>query len=48
MILRDVMFLPLKIVHAPHFLQIVAEVKTMRLPHVLKLWLWVSKGMLPV
>ena len=32
----------------PHFLNIVVEVKTSEPPHVLKLWLVVSKGMLPV
>ena len=32
----------------PHFLPIVVEVKAMGPPHVLKLWLGVSKGMLPV
>ena len=31
-----------------HFLIIVVEVKALGLPHVLKLWLWVSKGMLHV
>ena len=32
----------------PHVTKIVVEVKALGLSHVLKLWLWVRKGMLPV
>ena len=35
-------------VFIPHFLKIVVEVKASGPPHVLKLWLGVIKGMLPV
>ena len=37
-----------ELVFTPHFLEIVVEVKALGLPHVLELWLGVSKGMLPV
>ena len=33
---------------SPHVLKIVVEAKAEGPPHVLLLWLWVSKGMLPV
>ena len=45
---QDVSFLPPRASFPPHFLTIVVEVKTSGPPHVLILWLGVSKGMLPV
>ena len=39
---------PPRLVFTPHFLKIVVEVTTWGPPHLSKLWLWVSKGMLPV
>ena len=39
------MFLPFR---ASYYTTSVVEAKTSGLPHVLKLWLGVSKGMLPV
>ena len=45
---RDVAFLPPLATFPPHFLKIVlALCKAYRPPHVLGLWLGVSKGMLP-
>ena len=41
-------FLPPELVFPPHFLKIVVELKASGPPHVLELWLGVSKGMLPV
>ena len=46
---QDVVFLPSlppELVLTPHFLKIVIEVKASEPPHVLKLWLGVSKRML--
>ena len=45
---QDVVFQPSSASYSPHFLKIVAEAKASGLRHVLKQWLWVSKGMLPV
>ena len=45
---QDVTFLPSRANFSPHFLKIVVEVKASGPPHVLALWLGVSKGMLPV
>ena len=45
---QDVMLLPSRASFQPHFLKRVAEVKAYGPPHVLKLRLGVSKGMLPV
>ena len=45
---HDVVFLPSRACLHPAFLIIMIEVKALRLPHDLDLWLWVSKGMLPV
>ena len=42
------MFLPSELGLTPHFLNNVVDVKTSGLRHVLKLWIEVSKGMLPV
>ena len=39
---------PPGLVFPPHFLIIVIEVNASGPPHVLELWLWVGKGMLPV
>ena len=44
---QDVAFLPSGASFLPHFTTIVVEVKAVGTPHVLKLWLRVSKGMLP-
>ena len=41
-------FCPPELVLPQHFLKIVIEVKASESPHVLKLWLGVSKGMLNV
>ena len=46
--LQDVAFLPPELLLTPHLLKIVVEVKASGSPHVLRLWLTVSKGMLPV
>ena len=46
--LQDVKLLPSRASFPPHFIQIVVEVKASGSPHVLKLWLVVRKGMLPV
>ena len=43
----EVAFLPSRASFTPHFLEILMDVKASGLPHVLKLWLGVSKGMLP-
>ena len=45
---QDVAFLPSRASFPQHFLQFVAEVNALRQPHVLKLWLRVSRAMLPV
>ena len=45
---QNAAFLPPRASFPPHFLNIVVEVKASGPPHVLKLWLGVSKGMLPV
>ena len=45
---HNVAFQPPEHDFPPHFLDIVAEVKAAEPPHVLKAWLGVSKGMLPV
>ena len=45
---QDVEFLPFRASFPPHFIKIVVEVKASGPSHVLKLWLGVSKGMLPV
>ena len=37
-----------KLVFTPHFLKIVVGVKALGPPHVLRLWLGVSKGMFPI
>ena len=42
----NVAFLPT--VFPPHFSNVVVEENTLAAPHVLKLWLGVSTGMLPV
>ena len=42
---QDVAFLPIEIVLAPHFIVTVVEVKSLGLPHVLKLLLPVSEDM---
>ena len=39
---------PPELIFPPHFLKIVVEVKASGPPHVLKLWLVISKGMLPI
>ena len=39
---------PPKLDLAPHFLKIVVDVKALGPPHVLRLSLWVSKGILPI
>ena len=44
----DVAFLPSRASFPPHFLNIVVEVKALRQPHVLSLWLGVSKGIFPM
>ena len=46
----DVAFLPSKASFMQHFFEILVEVKVSIPPFVLEvcLWLWVSKGMLPV
>ena len=44
---RDVPFLPSRASSPTHFSKIVIEVKASGSPHILKLWLGVSKGMLP-
>ena len=46
--LQDVAFLPPRYCLPPHFLKIVVEVKASGQPHVMKVWLGVSKGMLHV
>ena len=48
MCFQDVEFLSSQANFPPYFLKIVVDVKALGLPHVLKLWLRVSKGMLPV
>ena len=45
---QDVAFLPPEIVFPPHFLKIVVEVGASGAPHVLGVWLGISKDMLPV
>ena len=45
---QDVAFLPSRGSFQPYFVEIVVEVTALGLPHVLKLWLGVSKGLLPV
>ena len=45
---QDAAFLPSRASFPPHFLKIVVGVNVLGPPHVLILWLWVSKGMLPV
>ena len=45
---QDVAFLPTEIVFTSHFLNVEVVAKTSGPPHVLGLWLGVSKGMLPV
>ena len=45
---QDAVFLPTQARSTPHFLKIVVEEKAVAPPHVLNLWLGVSKGMLPV
>ena len=45
---RDVAFMSSLASFAPYFLKIVLEEKALGQPHVLQLWLGVSKGMLPV
>ena len=45
---QDVEFLLSRANFPPHFLALVVEVKASGAPHVLKLLLGVSKGMLPV
>ena len=45
---QDVAFLPPLTSFPPHFVKIVVEVKASGPPHVLRLWLGVSKGMLAV
>ena len=46
--LQDVAFLPPELVFTPYLKNIVEEVKASGTPHVLKLWLGLSKSMLPV
>ena len=45
---HDVAFLPPELVLPPHFLIVVVAVMASGLPHALRLWLGVSKGMFPV
>ena len=45
---QDAAFLPPELGFSPHYLKIVVEVKASGPPHVLRMWLAVSKGMLPV
>ena len=45
---KDEAFLPSRSGSTPHLLKIVVEAKALGPPHVLKLWLGVSKGVLPV
>ena len=45
---QDVAFLTSYASFPPHLLKIVLEMKALGPPHVLELWLAVSKGMLPV
>ena len=45
---QDVAFLPSRDSVPPHFFKIMVEVIASGHPHVLKLWLGVSKGMLRV
>ena len=45
---QDVVFLPSRASFPLDFLQIVAEVNASGPPHVIELWLRVSKGMFPV
>ena len=44
--LQDVAFCPTVLVFPPHFIKIMVEVKASGPPHLLKLWLGISKGML--
>ena len=48
MCFQDVASLPYRANFPPHLLKIVVEVKASGPSHVLKMWLGVSKGMLPV
>ena len=48
MCFKNVAFLSPKLVFPPHLLKIVVELEALGPPHVLELWLGVSKGMLPV
>ena len=48
MVVQDVAFLPSRASFSTTFPKIVVEVEALGPPHVLKLWLWVSKGMLPI
>ena len=48
MVFQDVVFLPCRATFTPYFLKIMVEVKASGPPHVLGLWLGVSKRMLPV
>ena len=45
---QDVAFMSSQASFPPHFLNTVVEVEALGPPHVLKLWLWLSKGILPV
>ena len=47
-VFQDIALLPPELVFPPHFLEIVVGEKASGPPHVLKLWLGVGKGMLPV
>ena len=46
MYFQDAEFLPPELVHKPHLLKIVIELKASRPPHVLKLWMEVNNCML--
>ena len=45
---QDVAFMPSRANFLQHFIKIVVEVKASGPPHVIKLWLGETKGMLPV
>ena len=46
--IQDAAFLSSRASFPPYFIKIVDELKVLGQPHILKLWLGVSKGMLPV
>ena len=48
MTIQDAVFLPSQASFPPHFLKTVVDVKASGQPHIIKLWLGISKVILPV